>query len=749
MMLSRLVALGCCALLGLGCGDANDHEDMGLADAGADLLDVPDAASFGFAAMGRIAVGGARSCAVDEQDRVLCWGRGLAGARSPEPNTMGLSDVTHVDTSHTTTCACRADGTITCVGFEDPAGEPSIEPVPVAGVDNCVMVAAGDGFGCGLREDATVSCWGTHGMEGQLGRGAASMGWQDAAAVVELEDVVMISAGTSHACALRAEGTVSCWGRVGVDADVDATVVFAPTEVDGVVNVVRIDVGRETTCAIHDDGLASCWRGTIGEFAAPALVSGIDDLTDIAVGDHHICAQRSTGEAWCWGQNWHGQLGTRSPGPDDAPGRVEGIADVASITAGSRHTCAELVAGGVACWGANGSGQLSAPIAPQVVGVPTDVPGIAGAAQVLVGSLHTCVLKTDGEVWCWGDNKCGQLGRGSLSAAFPPEPVVSLPLVAKLAMHESQVCALTREGEVYCWGGNASEPWNVFQSCDYTNTTPLPARIPEITDAVDLAVGFQHACVVHANRTVSCWGRGGHWDAGEPIDVPAPMPVVGLQEVDSIAAGFQFTCAVHTDRSVSCWGKNSNGQIGVGQTSATVGAPTRLPDIGSVEVRPLLVDGIELGRSHACALRSGGGVLCWGNNSNGQLGADTNGQSKNSPVEVPGITNARSLTIADLGIQFLEGAKTCVMKDGADVWCWSGWQHAADPVPAVSAPSAVASLDEALQIAVAPFHVCAVRPDGGVRCWGSEIIEGYGLGMIGMGLGVPNSLEPVVVEGVR
>jgi alpha-tubulin suppressor-like RCC1 family protein len=54
------------------------------------------------------------------------------------------------------------------------------------------------------------------------------------------------------------------------------------------------------------------------------------------------------------------------------------------------------------------------------------VPGISDAIDLATGAKHTCVLRANGEVWCWGNNDHGQLGDGTTLRRFDPVRVIGL-----------------------------------------------------------------------------------------------------------------------------------------------------------------------------------------------------------------------------------------------------------------------------------------------------------------------------------
>ncbi len=136
----------------------------------------------------------------------------------------------------------------------------------------------------------------------------------------------------------------------------------------------------------------------------------------ISAGGAHTCVLGSLSGSVgivCWGDNDDGQLGVTGNVSSNV---VKLAASPVQLSAGVGHTCARTAAGAIWCWGAGKSGQLgNASSQDSASPVQVQMPAKAGSyvVGIAAGGKHTCALRSDGTVWCWGDNGSGQAGTGS------------------------------------------------------------------------------------------------------------------------------------------------------------------------------------------------------------------------------------------------------------------------------------------------------------------------------------------------
>ena len=113
--------------------------------------------------------------------------------------------------------------------------------------------------------------------------------------------------------------------------------------------------------------------------------------------------------------------------------------------------------------------------------------------------------------------------------------------------------------------------------------------------------------------------------------------------METIAAGMTHTCALTTGGGVKCWGRNTNGALGDGTTTDR-STPVDVSGLASG------VSAIAAGTEHTCAVTSGGGIECWGRNDGGQLGDGTTTGST-VPVDAVGFGGGAPAEIELFGLE--------------------------------------------------------------------------------------------------
>jgi alpha-tubulin suppressor-like RCC1 family protein len=281
-------------------------------------------------------------------------------------------------------------------------------------------------------------------------------------------DFVQVCAGEEHSCALRADSSLLCWGEnfngeVGV-GDSDARPRPAPV---GQLSFARVACGGNVTCALGLEGTLYCWgdnfegqlgqgdRGRTPDRNQPTRVPTDLLFQDVAVGQGHVCAVTRNGELYCWGRNTQGQLGVpNAPIQVRRPILVDPENLYRSVTAGQSHTCAIGRDRRLFCWGTEGMGYLGLGVAADtLVAMPTQVGTQADYVSVRANWFHTCALRSNGFLSCWGRNEEGQLGLADNADRDVPQRVGEETDWVALTAGHFHTCGF-RAAQPYCWGEN-------------------------------------------------------------------------------------------------------------------------------------------------------------------------------------------------------------------------------------------------------------------------------------------------------
>ena len=463
--------------------------------------------------------------------------------------------------------------------------------------------------------------------------------------------------------------------------------------------------GRAAATGGHARRRACLVRSVSLAIAVAALVlpagAGAEQASDpsspaagtLDLGRNDSCAVLGDGGVRCWGYGGDGELGhgnRQSVGVSDTPaalGPVDLGAGVKAkaVSAGGYHTCALLDDGSVACWGFGGNGRLGYGNSSSVGDGSPDL-GVASvgrvdlgaghtASAITAGGAHTCAIRDDGSILCWGYGFDGQLGYGDTNQLGDPlTPGASGPIdlgahVAKaISAGDLHTCAILDDGSVRCWGfgatgrlgyGNAGNVGDGAPDPSVASAGPIDLGPGRTARAI--SAGGAHTCVILDTGAVLCWGYGGDGQLGYgdtnsvgAVGTPGTVGPVDLgagHTARAISAGEDHTCAILDDGTVRCWGFGGAGRLGYGNTG-NVGDGSRDPSVaaaGPVDLGGQPAMAISAGGSHTCALLRGGAVRCWGYGGNGRLGYCGEGNVGDVKAGIPGSAGPVNLTPGDGG----------------------------------------------------------------------------------------------------
>jgi alpha-tubulin suppressor-like RCC1 family protein len=333
--------------------------------------------------------------------------------------------------------------------------------------------------------------------------------------------------------------------------------------------------------------------------------------------------------------------------------------------------------------------------------------------EVGAGIGFSCARIADGRVYCWGDNSSGQLGIGTVVESHIPVQVPGITDAVDLAVGDLHVCIIHTGGAVTCWGEN-----NKHEVGDNATTTDhqSPFDVPGISDARSIAAGDEHTCAVRAGGEVSCWGRNDRGQLGSATgDRGTPMDVTGLGPAAQVDCGIKFTCAVLRSGAVMCFGENGAHQLGDGG----------MTDHSTPVAAGSFTDAVQVacGSDFACVVHATGVVDCWGADDHGQLGDGLVAASRASIAPLSSAPPA----IAEVSC----GTNHCCARTRTNIpYCWGA--NAAGQLGDMSfmerlVPTTVFGGYVFLAVAAGDEHSCAASATG-VYCWGADVTGELGIG---------------------
>ena len=510
------------------------------------LVELPDPPPDGDTSFVAVETGDWSACALAADGRLVCWG---VSAFSTDERFVSV-DLEGLFSG----CGVRLDGTIFCW--------PQGEMTPPAGQYTDVAIASDNTFGCGLGTDRRLVCWGGSSDGGSSGNGSVEFPVRPVGRFTDVagsggrfcavrEDQSITCWGThdkvepwdvpdgeyeavdvkgSHACGLRTDQTIVCWGKrrdasspvtvwalggrytevwagnnwrvcgLGTDQTVTCTETDGsrPSE-PGRYRYRDWEMGSWASCGVRVDGTVHCPNAPT--HYGHHIVPGGGPFTDVAGRESFGCGLRADGAVACWGA----YDGRGAPQPPSGY-----YTDIAVSYFGA---CGLRVDGTVACWGDDRAGQRDAP---------------AGRFKAISrGWVHACGLRLDGTVACWGDNSGGQLDAPQGRFVDVAGGGANVRTASGAVVGPSGFsCGVRSDSTIVCWGSS-------FGALD-----------PPDGEYTEVVAGWQHACGLRVDGSITCWLGG--WTDGRIQPVTVPGPFKALDENGQ-------PCGLRTDNTFVCW----------------------------------------------------------------------------------------------------------------------------------------------------------------------------------------------------
>lgn len=344
--------------------------------------------------------------------------------------------------------------------------------------------------------------------------------------------------------------------------------------------VFRSDLPKGDLLTWGGNAFGQLGEGTTTSRSSPGSVCGGGTTWCIvSLGCLISSAIKSDGTLWTWGNGGVGRLGSGAATDRCSPGTTAGGGtNWCGVNSGRDHGIAVKCDGTLWTWGANSDGRLGDGTITNRSSPVTTAGGGTNWCAVSAGRGHSVAIKTDGTVWTWGFNQCGQLGDGSVTSRSSP---------GTLAGGGTNWCAIS--------------------------------------------AGYDHAAAIKTDGSLWVWGKNTSFQLGDASSTNRCSPVTvagGGTNWRSVSGGYNHTSAIKIDGTLWTWGDNTCGLLGDGTTTARC-SPVSIAGGGTTWTL------VESGQCHNVAIKTDGTLWTWGRNDFGQLGTG-NTANRCSPGTVAG-----------------------------------------------------------------------------------------------------------------
>jgi len=601
-------------------------------------------------------------------------------------------------------------------------------------MDSVAKVSAGDLNTMAIKTDGSLWTWGNN-KYGQLGNGTRNEYKFDYVEFVNnivsdkgktkpvkiMDKAASVSAGMSHAMAVKTDRSLWAWGSNSDGQLGDGTTEDSNKPVKIMDDVAFASAGKRYSVAIKTDGSLWAWgnnsdgqlgNGTTERSKVPVKI--MDNVSSVATSANHTAAVKTDGSLWVCGYNvigWGGVMWAYSVTSDGgalfALEPVKIADEAVSVSASDFKTVAVKRDGSLFEWSAERNGKE----------VLDDAISVSAGGEY----EHIMAIRKDGSLWAWGNNNRGQLGEGTTEDSLIPIRVGPGILnvfergykVAAVSVGNTHSMIITTEGSLYGCGEN-----DRGQLGDgTTEERRLPVKLMD--DVESVSAGSLRSSAVKTDGSLWVWGFG---QSGG--DKTALNPSKIMDDV-FFASGDR---AIKKDSSLWVWAYDHETHwfrttkimenITFASRDMVIKTDGSLWQLENEEENAKAekvmddVDMVSRGDDYTIVVKKDGSLWTWGENDLGQLGNGTT-QSSNIPIkimeDVAFVTSGNSTNMA-------------IKKDGS-LWTWGQphmlWYYSNSPIFAIPTPQKI--MDDVVSVATSNGynHSMAVKKDGSLWAWGS------------------------------
>jgi alpha-tubulin suppressor-like RCC1 family protein len=598
-------------------------------------------------------------------------------------------------------------------------------PMPVVikkhkGVRSIKMIAAGREHSMCLTTHNEIFTWGS-GIQGKLGHGnEAEQNLPKEIVGISQHTPIYISAGESHSACVTASGKLFTWGdgQYGKLGHGSTQPELAPLQVAGLedVEISVVSCGSFHTLAVDRTGKAWSFgqpkSGILGYINAertdlPLMIKGLDRIKNVVAGMWNSFAIDTRGKVYSWGSMEKKMLG-RAVNPEELhiPKAIDWI----------------KVGKGV---------ELKSEIIKDS-SVSTKV------AQIICSYSNTFTVTDAGEVFVLGSNEYGQCGTNPERDATFKKPfkiqrftVENNCQVKVLSCGFSHVLAATTEGKLYAWGANdCGQLGNGRKNAIYEPTLVDAFKRSRV---LFCACGDDYSAVINENEELLTFGshEKGRLGIG-PVDehgcelIPRKVEQADFPHIKYICCGVNHVLAIpdydsesaDAPKGVWSWGISSRGQLGH-NNRRTLYAPQLIQKLAKEKIKKVCC-----GFEHSMALTESGNIYYWGAQEHYIRSELGDKEDKLLPVIMQPTAIDKVLDIASNHMYNL------AIGDGKDVVYWGSFLAASKESKSNIAIVIESKLGiKAEQISCGPNHAGALGFGDSLYTWGYDTEGSLGLNL--------------------
>lgn len=278
---------------------------------------------------------------------------------------------------------------------------------------------------------------------------------------------------------------------------------------------------------------------------------------------NHIIGTKLDGTIWAWGQNNCGQLGDNTTINRSSPVVLNGFTGWVQLSTGQCHSVGLNYAGNILSWGYNGLGQLGINNTTTQLSPVRERSLTETWKWVSAGCDHTLAIKTDGTLWTWGSNVCGVLGTGNTINRSSPGTTAGCGRNWYTVSSEwNHNLAIKTDGTLWSWGSNTCG--QLGDGTTINKSSPVTTAGGG-TNWCNTSAGNCFSAGIKTDGTLWTWGINtcGQLADGTVIAKTSPVTVVGGgTNWFEVTLGCAHALAKKTDGSLWSWGHNNCGQLG-------------------------------------------------------------------------------------------------------------------------------------------------------------------------------------------